>query len=297
LIYMDDQQSLDALIRYTLKTYYASEDAEQISIAEAAERLLVVVAERLAHLVSSWMAAGFVHGVLNTDNFNVSGESFDYGPWRFLPFMNPGFTAAYFDHQSRYCYGRQPQATFWALCRLADCMVPFVAVERLETLVQRYHDILEQTMITATCQRLGIDASWDKAGELVAEFMKALKTSQLGFDEACFDWYGGESAYPRAKASIRASMYQARDFAMATDLLSHAPTHVEAQPDHIYFQKDDPMNLRIDQVESIWEPIAQADDWSRLHDALAQIHTMSDAYGMRQQAPDGILLSSVILPS
>ncbi|MGB2061583.1 MAG: protein adenylyltransferase SelO family protein [Candidatus Puniceispirillales bacterium] len=294
LIYMDDQQSLDALIRYTLKTYYASEDAEQISIAEAAERLLVVVAERLAHLVSSWMAAGFVHGVLNTDNFNVSGESFDYGPWRFLPFMNPGFTAAYFDHQSRYCYGRQPQATFWALCRLADCMVPFVAVERLETLVQRYHDILEQTMITATCRRLGIDASWDKAGELVAEFMKALKTSQLGFDEACFDWYGGESAYPRAKASIRASMYQARDFAMATDLLSHAPPHVEAQPDHIYFQKDDPMHLRIDQVESIWEPIAQADDWSRLHDALAQIHTMSDAYGLRQQAPDGILLSSVI---
>ena len=297
LIYMDDLQSLDALLRYTLKTYYASEDAEQISIAEAAERLLVVVAERLAHLVSSWMAAGFVHGVLNTDNFNVSGESFDYGPWRFLPFMNPGFTAAYFDHQSRYCYGRQPQATFWALCRLADCMVPFVAVERLETLVQRYHDILEQTMITATCRRLGIDASWDKAGELVAEFMKALKTSQLGFDEACFDWYGGEAAYPRAKASIRASMYQARDFAMATDLLSHAPTHVEAQPDHIYFQKDDPMNLRIDQVESIWEPIAQADDWSRLHDALAQIHTMSDAYGMRQQAPDGILLSSVIRPS
>ncbi|MGB2097463.1 MAG: protein adenylyltransferase SelO family protein, partial [Candidatus Puniceispirillales bacterium] len=90
LIYMDDLQSLDALLRYTLKTYYASEDAEQISIAEAAERLLVVVAERLAHLVSSWMAAGFVHGVLNTDNFNVSGESFDYGPWRFLPFMNPG---------------------------------------------------------------------------------------------------------------------------------------------------------------------------------------------------------------
>ncbi len=91
LIYMDDQQSLDALIRYTLKTYYACEDADEISIAEAAERLLTVVAERLAYLVSSWMAAGFVHGVLNTDNFNVSGESFDYGPWRFLPFMNPGF--------------------------------------------------------------------------------------------------------------------------------------------------------------------------------------------------------------
>ncbi len=100
-------------------------------------------------------------------------------------------------------------------------MVPFVAVERLETLVQRYHDILEQTMITATCRRLGIDASWDKAGELVAEFMKALKTSQVGFDEACFDWYGGEAAHQRAKTSARALIYQARDFAKAADMLSH----------------------------------------------------------------------------
>ncbi len=163
--------------------------------------------------------------------------------------------------------------------------------------MQRYHDILEQTMITATCRRLGIDASWDKAGEMVAEFMKALKTSQVGFDEACFDWYGGEAAHQRAKTSARALIYQARDFAKAADMLALAPTDPEAQPDHIYFQNDHPMHLRIDQVESIWELIAQAEDWSRLNDALAQIHTMSDAYGIRQQAPDGILLSSVIRPS
>ena len=55
-----------------------------------------------------WMAAGFVHGVLNTDNFNITGESFDYGPWRFLPHLDPGFTAAYFDETGRYAYGRQP---------------------------------------------------------------------------------------------------------------------------------------------------------------------------------------------
>ena len=296
LIYMDDQNSLESLIRYVLANYYAIDHAEQMPIAEAAESLLSLVAERFAHLVSTWMAAGFVHGVLNTDNFNVSGESFDYGPWRFLPFMDPGFTAAYFDQQSRYCYGRQPQATFWALCRLADCMVPFVAVERLEKLVQRYQDMLEPAMITATCRRLGIDASWDSAGEMVAAYMQALKSTQVGFDEACFDWYGGEAGLNKAKSHARGSIYQSRDFAKAYDLLSQAPTDVDAQPDHRYFQNDNPMHLRVDQVEAIWAPIAATDDWSPLRSALAQIHDMSDAYGWRQNAPAGMLLSSPIRP-
>ncbi len=64
------------------------------------------------------MAAGFVHGVLNTDNINVTGESFDYGPWRFLPVLDPAFTAAYFDETGLYAYGRQPDALFWNLTRL-----------------------------------------------------------------------------------------------------------------------------------------------------------------------------------
>ena len=61
----------------------------------------------------SYMAAGFVHGVLNTDNINVTGESFDYGPWRFAPTWDPAFTAAYFDHQGLYAFGRQPEAIHW----------------------------------------------------------------------------------------------------------------------------------------------------------------------------------------
>ena len=68
------------------------------------------------------MAAGFVHGVLNTDNLNVTGESFDYGPWRFLPHYDPGFTAAYFDQTGLYAFGRQPEAVFWNLKQLAGCL-------------------------------------------------------------------------------------------------------------------------------------------------------------------------------
>ena len=68
------------------------------------------------------MAAGFVHGVLNTDNMNITGESFDYGPYRFLPYYDPNFTAAYFDQTGLYAYGRQPDAVLWNLGQLGRCL-------------------------------------------------------------------------------------------------------------------------------------------------------------------------------
>ncbi|MFM7575339.1 MAG: protein adenylyltransferase SelO family protein, partial [Microcystaceae cyanobacterium] len=62
----------------------------------------------VAKLVAQWMAAGFCHGVLNTDNMSITGESFDYGPYGFIPTYNPRFIAAYFDYEGLYCFGNQP---------------------------------------------------------------------------------------------------------------------------------------------------------------------------------------------
>jgi uncharacterized protein YdiU (UPF0061 family) len=293
LVYLRDHTTLEALIRYALSVYYHDEDADQLPITEAAERLLLLVAENMAHLVASWLAAGFVHGVLNTDNFNISGESFDYGPWRFLSVMDPGFTAAYFDHQSRYCYGRQPEATFWALCRLADCFVPFLEVERLKTLVGRYHDVLETAVVAATCRRLGIDSEWDKASAMVAAFMAGLRSGQMGYDEACFDWYGG-SARDAADKGKRKALYQASGFAEAADLLRSAPPAKESNLEADYFAKDDPVHLRIEKVEAIWAPIAAEDDWSELVASLRAIHDMAEAYAMRDEPAHGRLLDQSV---
>src|SRR3546814_3946713 len=77
------------------------------------------------------MAAGFVHGVLNSDNINVTGESFDYGPWRFNPTWNPGFTAAYFDHAGLYAFGRQPEAIHWDAAQLAVSLRPLSEADPL----------------------------------------------------------------------------------------------------------------------------------------------------------------------
>ncbi len=87
--------------------------------AANALRLFDLVSGATAELAASYLAAGFVHGVLNSDNINITGESFDYGPWRFTPYWDPDFTAAYFDHYGLYAFGRQPEAIHWDLAQLA----------------------------------------------------------------------------------------------------------------------------------------------------------------------------------
>src|SRR3546814_9525608 len=78
------------------------------------------------------MAAGFVHGVLNTDNISITAESFDYGPWRFNPTWNGSFTAAYFDESGLYAFGRQAETLQWNLLQLANCLTHIAPVEMLQ---------------------------------------------------------------------------------------------------------------------------------------------------------------------
>ena len=127
LAYMDDLEGIESLARHVSRFYFSgprglvdqqlcSLDADA-PLVDLLPSLLLRISASIANTVGSWLAAGFVHGVLNTDNFNVTGESFDYGPWRFLPQFDPTLIAAYFDQTGRYAYGRQPDAALWAVCR------------------------------------------------------------------------------------------------------------------------------------------------------------------------------------
>ena len=120
LAFHGQAENLNNLTRYCLENLYG-EDAVSDD-AENALRLFDLVATATADLAASYLAAGFVHGVLNSDNINITGESFDYGPWRFTPYWEPEFTAAYFDHYGLYAFGRQPEAIHWDLAQLAGCL-------------------------------------------------------------------------------------------------------------------------------------------------------------------------------
>ncbi len=275
---LDEPENIRTLMDHTIRLHMPAawrEDSQERAVA-----FLEEVRRRVARTGAQWMAAGFVHGVLNTDNINVTGESFDYGPWRFAPVNDPAFTAAYFDTQGLYSFGRQPEALFWNLSRLAECLTPFAAPERLETALKQFGPNLQDAFADALLARLGL-ARTDEAAthRFVAAFWGFLGRSGAPFERTFFDWYGGLASERRAAASPSAALYASEAFAPVRASLEAMTAREAGRLAHPYFAGADPCTLLIDEVEALWAPIAEGDDWSALHAKLAAIESMAEAYG------------------
>jgi serine/tyrosine/threonine adenylyltransferase len=232
------------------------------------------------------MAAGFVHGVLNTDNINITGESFDYGPWRWLPTYTPGFTAAYFDHSGLYAYGRQPEALLWNLAQLGSCLLALVPKEALLSVLDGYEPRMHADYAAATLRRLGLAPQGaDEDAALARAFAQFMEASQVPFEQAWFDWHGGLAREAQAMRGPAAAYYALESFvAFRAALAGYAPAD-GARLDHPYFSRTSPCAMLIDEVEAIWARIAEADDWSRFEAKLAEIGAMAEAYGNTPPMP------------
>lgn len=269
LAYLDRAEDIETLLRYVVDTYYPNLDSTA-PLEALIPDFLTQFSDAVAKMVAGWMVAGFVHGVLNTDNFNLTGESFDYGPWRFLPEMDPNFTAAYFDQQSRYAYGRQAEAALWALCRFAETLTSFVKPEILQSYLSEFYGTLETHLIDALCWRLGLAPIDGEAGsQFAANFFKLAKSEATPFDHIFHYGYGGYG-FGRTSHKGLSESWQAL-------LSGHAPRQDSLQS---YFEGDVSASLVIDEVERIWAEIDTHDDWTELHKKLDQIR----AYGAALRA-------------
>ena len=154
LMALEEPENLGALIDYALTQFPGHEPPEDApGRDEPAVRLMHHVVERMADLAASYMVAGFVHGVLNTDNMNVTGESFDYGPWRWLPTWDPGFTAAYFDQGGLYAFGRQPEALHWNCAQLGVALRPLAESDPLVAALNRFGPLYMEAIARRWCWR------------------------------------------------------------------------------------------------------------------------------------------------
>lgn len=274
--------NVERLLDHTVRTYMPA--LWRADAADRAEAFLAEVLARVARLGAQWMAAGFVHGVLNTDNINVTGESFDYGPWRFAPTNDARFTAAYFDEFGLYAFGRQPEALYWNLNRLAECLVPLTGHERAVAVLQGYGAALQTSFTDCVLARLGLareegDAGQDRADALVAAFWRFLAESGAPFEQAFFDWHGGLASARRAESSPSAALYASDAFAPVREAMRGLGARADIRLDHPYFARATPCTMLIEEVEALWEPIARADDWSGFEAKLAAIESMAEAYG------------------
>ncbi|KAB1070463.1 protein adenylyltransferase SelO [Methylobacterium planeticum] len=280
---LGEPDNIAMLLDHTIRTHMPELWRE--TPADRSVAFLEAVCGRVARMGAQWMAAGFVHGVLNTDNINVTGESFDYGPWRWLPHSDSGFTAAYFDSQGLYAYGRQPEALFWNLSRLADCLLPLADQPRLEAALKGFGPELQDAFADALFARLGLAPAEDGAAHrFVATFWRFLAESRAPFEQTFFDWYGGLASLERAGRSPSAALYASEVFVPVREALATLQPAPRIRLDHPYFQAAAPCTMLIDEVEAIWAPIAEADDWSRFRDKLAAIDAMAEAYGTAPEA-------------
>ncbi len=241
--------------------------------------LLGAVVERMADLAASYMVAGFVHGVLNSDNMAITGESFDYGPWRFAPQWKAGFTAAYFDHAGLYAFGRQPEAIYWNCGQLAVALRILTDSAPLVAQLERFGGLYLSALAKRFCWRLGVqsrDQAQDQKMLAVAE--KAMISTGQTIDGFFFRWRGGGLRGGAARGSIDPGEEE------WSDVISQY-VHVNDALLHPYWQDEAPQSMLIDEVEAIWQAIDQADDWQKFHAKLAEIRRMSAAYGAAPRAP------------
>ena len=261
LAYFRDEPGLRQLTAYALRHYFGDPGDGD----DAPVRLLTHVVRGTARMAGQIMAAGFVHGVLNSDNINVTGECFDYGPWRFNPVWDPGFVAAYFDSAGLYAFGRQPEAIHWDAMQLAVSLRQICPAEPLIEALDGFGDAYQAAVTNAILWRLGvmpIDPVSDRA--LIQAIEPGLRASKLGIDAFFQASFGGN--IPERFGP---------EFGAARMLLDRYAARKAR--DHPYWRAETPCSMLIDEVEAIWAAIADSDDWAPLDAKIAAVRAMGAA--------------------
>ncbi len=155
---LDDLSALKTLADYTIQRHYPDlADMENPYLA-----LLYAVIDRQAALVAQWMQAGFIHGVMNTDNMTISGETIDYGPCAFMDAYDPATVFSSIDAQGRYAFANQPPIAQWNLARFAETLLPLIdadsirALKRAEEAIHAFPEKYEQASLAGMRTKLGL---------------------------------------------------------------------------------------------------------------------------------------------
>ncbi len=272
---LNDALSMQKLVDYVLLHY--AKQPEQLSLNDKVAALLDYAVANAARQAAAYMAAGFVHGVLNTDNINITGESFDYGPYRFTPTYDLGFTAAYFDQDGLYAFGRQAEAMHWNIYQLAKALLTLVAQEVLVPVLETYPMRFEMALSVAVHTRLGIEQTPDHHAnmERLALIEGTLRQSQCALDPFYFELYGGPlSAHNHKKVAYSQDVFSPLLKMLMAAVPASGAAQILAQP---YYSAPGPCTLLIEEIESIWSAIEQHDDWSVFEQKLHAIRAMAAA--------------------
>ncbi len=205
----EDEEALRLLLDHVVARHYPA----LAGAANPALALLEAVAERQAALVARWMSVGFVHGVMNTDNMAVSGETIDFGPCAFMEAYDPATVFSAIDEQGRYAYANQPRIAQWNLARFAETLLPLVdadqarAVELATEKIIAFRDAYEARWLERMRAKLGLATAREGDRELAEALLMAMREGEADFT-LCFRRLADAAPGPEGEAGLRALFAQ-----------------------------------------------------------------------------------------
>ncbi len=179
----EDRTGVEVLARHVIERHYP----ELLSAERPFLGLLAAVCARQAALVARWMQVGFIHGVMNTDNMSVSGETIDYGPCAFLDAYDPDKVFSAIDRGGRYAFGNQARVAQWNLARLAETLLPLLdadsgkALESASEVVHRVPELFQQAWLSGMRRKLGLEIAEEGDLALVEGLLDAMRLGEADF--------------------------------------------------------------------------------------------------------------------
>ena len=207
-----DTEALRALTDYAIARHYPQADGPLA--------LLDAVIDAQARLVAQWMGLGFIHGVMNTDNTAISGETIDYGPCAFMDHYHPATVFSSIDHGGRYAYARQPEILAWNLAQFATCLLPLIdddrerAVERAQAAMDRYPERAQAEWARVFRAKLGLARAEEGDAELAIRLLEVMAEQRADFtnvfrglaDGTAADWFTDRAPFEAWQADWQARL-------------------------------------------------------------------------------------------
>ena len=277
LYYFKRRDLIKKLLDHIIDVYYSNIARSEDRYA----RFYAELVERVAKLAAQWMAAGFCHGVLNTDNMSITGESFDYGPYGFIPTYDPQFTAAYFDYGGRYSYGNQPFICRLNLEALQLPLAMVIPMTDLEAGLAQFDDYYESYYRQLIVNKLGFEQlPASEAQALVQKTIALLQDTQIGYHEFFAqlgeqfnNGWQNDSSLILENSLLPRSEHFSKWQSLYHQLLEQLPMdEMEKVGDRLHFHNPKTALLR-PMIESVWEPIILENNWEPFEQLLQIIHS------------------------
>ena len=218
-----DHEAVRILADYVVERLY-SEAAEAPHVHRA---LLDAVVRRQAELVAKWLLVGFIHGVMNTDNTAVSGETIDYGPCAFMDVYHPDTVYSSIDHAGRYAYQNQPRIAQWNLARFCECLLPRLdeneeaALERARSALAGFDEHFARAYHAGLLRKIGLEQERDGDLELAGALLVAMAEGRADFTNTFRGLCDVRAEDPASLAPVRAGFEAPERFdAWARDWLA-----------------------------------------------------------------------------